>query len=197
MRAINVIAEDLINYSEVKMNNSNKKEKKLIQTRTGYLNLDNITSEDLRTVADNMDRDGIGSIEFNFDAGQNNVTVTEYSWRLETDEEYEERLEEEQKNNREKLIADGKEKQKLIIAARKLGLVVSNVNPILSSYDNVYWVPKGTLIEDWVVDKDGYIWYDEAGLLGVQKVYGTAKKANDALESYAAQCLSIRLPCEE
>ncbi len=179
------------------MNNSNKKEKKLIQTRTGYLNLDNITSEDLRTVADNMDRDGIGSIEFNFDAGQNNVTVTEYSWRLETDEEYEERLEEEQKNNREKLIADGKEKQKLIIAARKLGLVVSNVNPILSSYDNVYWVPKGTLIEDWVVDKDGYIWYDEAGLLGVQKVYGTAKKANDALESYAAQCLSIRLPCEE
>lgn len=185
MRAINVIAEDLINYSEAKMNNSNKKEKRLIQTRTGYLNLYNITSEDLRTVADNMDRDGIGSIEFNFDAGQNSVTVTEYSWRLETDEEYEERL----NNNREKLIADGKEKQKLIIAARKLGLVVSNVKPILSSYDNVYWVPKGTVIEDWVVDKDGYIWYDEAGLLGVQKVYDTAKKANVALESYVAQCL--------
>lgn len=171
------------------MNNSNKKEKKLIQTQTGYLNLWYITSKDLRTVADNMDRDGIDCIKFDFDADPNNVTVTEYSWRLETDEEYKERLKEEQKNNREKLIADSKEKQKLIMAARKLGLSVSNVKPILSSYDNVYWVPKGTVIEDWVVDKDGYIWYDEAGLLGVQKVYGTAKKANGALESYVAQCL--------
>lgn len=165
------------------MKNVNKKEKKII--RTDYLHLDYITSEDLRTVADAMDRDGIESIEFNFDAGYHNVSVTEYSWRLETDEEYQERLKNEQENSRKKLIADAKEKQKLIIAARKLGLVVSNVEPILSSYDNVYWVPKGTLIENWVVDKDGYVWYHQNGLLGEQKVYGTSRKANESLSRNA------------
>jgi hypothetical protein len=171
-------------------NKEGKKQKKLI--RTNYLDIDNvyITPEYLRSAADAMDRDGVEHITFEFDAGYSNVSVTEYSQRLETDEECQERLKNEQENSRKKLLADAKEKQKLIIAARKLGLAVSsNVNPILSSYDHVYWVPKGTLIEDWVVDKDGYIWYDEVGLLGVQKVYNTAKKANDALESYVAQCL--------
>ena len=149
------------------------------------MDLDNITSEGLRNIADAMDRDGIKSIEFNFDADYCNVTVTEYSWRLETDEEHQERLKKEQMDSRKKLIADAKEKQKLIIAARKLGLVVSNVEPILSSYDNVYWVPKGTLIENWVVNKDGYVWYNENGLLGEQKVYGTARKANESLSRNA------------
>lgn len=154
--------------------------KKQIYTKSHYMDLDNITSEGLRNIADAMDRDGIKSIEFNFDPDYGNVTVTEYSWRLETDEEHQERLKKEQMDSRKKLIADAKEKQKLIIAARKLGLVVSNVKPILSSYDNVYWVPKGTLIENWVVDKDGYVWYKESELLGEQKIYGTAKKANQA-----------------
>jgi len=150
--------------------------KKQIYTKSYYMDLYNITSEGLRNIADAMDRDGIKSMEFNIDAGY----ITEYSWRLETDEEHQERLKKEQMDSRKKLIADAKEKQKLIIAARKLGLVVSNVEPILSSYDNVYWVPKGTLIENWVVDKDGYVWYKESELLGEQKIYGTAKKANQA-----------------
>jgi len=169
------------------MTNVNKKQKKLIQTN--YLNLGCITSEGLRAVADAMDSDGIEFIEFNFDSCYSNLSVTEYSWRLETDKEYKERLKNEQANSRQKLIADAEEKKKLIIAARKLGFVVSNLKPILSSYDNVYWVAKGTLIDDWVVDKDGYIWYDEAGLLGVQKVYSTAKKANQQLERRVVRCL--------
>lgn len=159
--------------------------KKQIYTKSYYMDLYNITSTGLRNIADAMDRDGIKSIEFNFDADYGNVTVTEYSWRLETDEEHQERLKKEQMDSRKKLIADAKEKQKLIIAARKLGLVVSNVEPILSSYDNVYWVPKGTLIENWVVNKDGYVWYNENGLLGEQKVYGTARKANESLSRNA------------
>ena len=73
--------------------------------------------------------------------------------------------------------------------AKKFKLESNKVAQILSKYDNVYWVPKGTLIEDWVVDKDGYIWYDETGLLGVQKVYSTAKKASESLERYVKQCL--------
>lgn len=165
------------------MNKVNKKQKKLI--RTNYLDIDNayITSEYLRSAADAMDRDGIESIEFSFDDSYNNAT--EYSLRLETDEEHQERLKKEQMDSREKLITKAKEKQKLIIAARKLGLVVSNVKPILSSYENVYWVPKGTLIGNWVVDKDGYVWYHKNGLLGEQKVYGTARKANESLSRNA------------
>lgn len=144
------------------------------------MDLDNITSTGLRNIADAMDRDGIKSIEFNFDPDYGNVTVTEYSWRLETDEEYQKRLKNEQENSRKKLVALAYERKKLIIAARKLGLVATNVHPILSSYDNVYWVPKGVLIDGWTVDKDGYVWYQKNGLLGEQKVYGTAKKANQA-----------------
>ena len=181
MRAINAIVKDLIDYIEVKMNKVNKKQKKLVQTN--YLDIDNvyITPEYLRSAADAMDRDGVEHITFEFDAGYNNVSVTEYSHRLETDKEYQERLKNEQENSRKKLVALAYERKKLIIAARKLGLVATNVNPVLSSYDNVYWVAKGMLIDEWVVDKDGYVWYNENGLLGERKVYGTARKANESL----------------
>lgn len=148
-----------------------------------------ITPEHLRNVADQMEDDGIEYIEFDFDSGYNNCEITEYSTRLETDEEYQKRIKKEKENNHKKAIANAKKKQKIIIEARKMGLTVSNVDPIPSNYDHVSWVPKGTLIENWVVDKDGYVWYDECGLLGAEKVYGTAKKANEALGEYVKRCL--------
>ena len=163
--------------------------KKNIQVKTRMLDLYCITPDHLRNVADLMESDGIEYIEFDFDAGYNNVDITEYSTRQETDQEYEARLKKEKAYKKEKEYAQAKKKQKMIIEARKMGLTVANVDPIPSNYEHVYWVPKGIVIEDWVVDKDGYVWYDEAGLLGAQKVYGTAKKANEGLEQYVKNCL--------
>jgi hypothetical protein len=167
--------------------------KRKIQVKTHMLNLYCITPEHLRSVADQMEDDGIEHIEFDFDAGYNSVDITEFSTRLETDEEHQKRLEkdkqDEAKQKQKKAIADAKKKRRTIIEARKMGLTVSSVDPIRSDYDHVYWVPKGTLIEDWVVDKDGYVWYDECGLLGVQKVYGTAKKANEAFLLFRSYCI--------
>jgi len=163
--------------------------KRKIQVKTRMLNLYFITPEHLRSVADQMEDDGIEHIEFDFDAGYNLVEITEYSTRLETDKEHQKRLEKDKKDKAEqkqkKAIANAKKKQKTIIEARKIGLTVSNIDPIMSDYDRVYWVPKGTLIENWVADKDGYVWYDKRGRLGDKKVYGTAKKANQALGEYA------------
>jgi len=163
--------------------------KKNIQIKTNMLDLYCITPEHLRNVADQMEDDGISCIEFDFDGGYNNVEITEYSTRQETDQEYEARLKKEKADKKKKEYANSTKKKKIIIEARKMGLHVANVDPIPSNYDHVYWAAKGTIIEDWEVDKDGYVWYDEVGLLGAQKVYGTAKKANQALGQYAKDYL--------
>lgn len=165
----------------------------IIQTKTNYLRnsieSEFITSDFLRSVADQMEEDGIKHIELLFDAGYNNVDIQEYSYREETKEEKRIRLKKEKELVEKNEYAQAKKKQRMIVEARKMGLTVSNVDPIKSNYDRVYWVPKGTLIEDWVVDKDGYVWYDEVCLLGERKTYGTAKKANEALAKYMEECL--------
>jgi hypothetical protein len=43
---------------------------------------------------------------------------------------------------------------------------------------HVYKVKAGERIEDYICDKDGYIWFDEAGLLGASMVYDTLEQAN-------------------
>jgi hypothetical protein len=67
--------------------------KRKIQVKTRMLNLYFITPEHLRSVADQMEDDGIEHIEFDFDAGYNTVDITECSTRLETDEEHQKRAE--------------------------------------------------------------------------------------------------------
>ena len=158
-----------------------------ININTDYLKsyLDSsISSQDLRIIADKMDEDNIESICIDIDSGYYNISIEEVGYRKETPEEKAKRLAKENKEKEKVIYAQAKKKQRMIIEARKMGLTISDVDPIKSNYDHVYWVPKGTAIEDWVVDKDGYVWYDDAGLLGQREVYGTAKKANEALGKY-------------
>jgi sugar lactone lactonase YvrE len=49
---------------------------------------------------------------------------------------------------------------------------------------HVYKVKAGERIEDYICDKDGYIWFDEAGLLGASMVYDTLEQANKELNRY-------------
>ena len=146
--------------------------------KSNYLDLDYITPESLRAIASSMEKDGILCIHFDFDAGYNNVDITEYSTRLETNEEYNKRLKEEEDAKKEKERITSTKKKKTIIEARKLGLHISNVDPIPSNYDRVFWVMKDTIIENWTVPKDGYIWFDKNKKLGEQNIYDSAKKAN-------------------
>ena len=164
----------------------------LIQKKSEYLiyNLDHMTPEDLEVVAAKMRQGGINHIEINI-SGYDGY-CEEYSFREETEQEKARREKEENdlKLKREKNAS--KKRIDLIKQAKELGMSISLKQPIQSNYDNVYWVQKGmdlsnSMDGEFIVPKDGYIWYDESSLLGDKKIYTTAKKANEALSRYAKE----------
>lgn len=45
----------------------------------------------------------------------------------------------------------------------------------------------GERIQDLIADRDGFVWFDEVGLLGAFRVYETAEAALAALHEYASK----------
>lgn len=59
-----------------------------------------------------------------------------------------------------------------------------------TQYPHVYSVTAGETVEGWVAPCEGYIWFDEAGLLGCREVYPTAESAQADLKGYVDTVLS-------
>lgn len=155
--------------------------------KSNYLDFDNrLTPEYFKSVASAMENDGVEFLEVNFDAGYNNVSIEEFSFREETKEEKDKRLQEEKIAKTKEYLDKEKEKRKLILKSQKLGIKVSS-DPLMTNYKNIYWVVKGTEIDNFVAPYNGYIWYDEVGQLGTNFVYTTALAAVKALNNYAEQ----------
>jgi RecJ-like exonuclease len=53
-------------------------------------------------------------------------------------------------------------------------------------------VRKGDVIQDFTCDRDGWVWWDEVGYLGVNKVYKTMKKALRAQAKYCRDVLMAK-----
>lgn len=51
---------------------------------------------------------------------------------------------------------------------------------------HIWSVSKGDVIQDFECDRDGFVWFDEAGLLGAVVVYETFPEAEKVVRDYAA-----------
>lgn len=49
---------------------------------------------------------------------------------------------------------------------------------------HIYAVKQGELLQDFTADKDGFVWFDEAGQLGLPKVYDSIEEASSQLKKY-------------
>lgn len=162
----------------------------LIKKQSYYLidNISHITPEDFEAIASQMRIEGVEYIEIS-SYGYDNY-LEEYCFREETEQEKTKREKEEKELKLKFEKNKSKKRLDLIKRAKELGMSISLKQPIQSNYDHVYWVQKGmNLSGEFIVPKDGYIWYDESGSLGDKKIYTTAKKANEALSKYVKEVL--------
>lgn len=167
----------------------------LIEFETDYFYSSGVAGmlpEDFEYIAQNMRDRGILSLSIRIDG--HDGYLRESGFRLETEKEKEDRLALEKIIRLKNAKNEASEKIKLIKKAKALGLKVIDQRPILSNYDRVYWVQKGmdlsnSMDGEFIVPKDGYIWYDEVGALGDKKVYASATAANKILSKYVKEVL--------
>lgn len=59
----------------------------------------------------------------------------------------------------------------------------------VESFPHVYKVQVGERIEDYMCDKDGYVWFDETGMLGALHVFTSKEEAYASLKFYVEKVL--------
>jgi len=166
----------------------------LVEIKTNFFDSwgRDVSPEDLEDIAKDMREKGI--LYLSIDVEGHDGYLREIGFRPETEKEKAERLKLEKATRLKNAKRQASEKISLIKKAKAMGLKVIDQMPIQSNYDHVYWVQKGmdlssSMDGEFIVPKDGYIWYDEIEQLGDKIVYTTAKKANEVLSKYVKEVL--------